>query len=683
MSTNAFFNFIEQMIEDPISMQKLHESCGLVKENCQLKKDKNNIPYYFIKVPFDKSIDLGNFKLLEHHISIYEKLENKSISEYHYTASFKDKEHREWRVHIFYDPKDEPEQEPVLSIRNKKEFVKQSTTALNEQLIQLAEAARKKFIDPIRQLQTQKLHELEVLQEFAWSEIRHFKQNPGTEKNYLQIIKKQREIISTLNILCPKEIYQTRLNYLTELQSKVTKHSWSIKPQIAEESAKSEIADKPSSISFFPPATTKTKPNKHKKNSAPVMSPLKKIQKNIKESVEDTKGNGIDWCKLNEVLLDMNQELMFLSDTSMLPEELIEFRRIQEAVEKVGKEQLLQWIEDSSEQAQQLSALFPLVLNESLFINSLVTLNSYGIELFLQHNKTFNINSFQPIIGDKKYSSILAYLEELSWSQAKQELSDRLPLFVCLEVLLCHGMSILQESKGVLFPLLVILDNSHPLRSWFLGRVGNPLLEYKVLSQFVTQLELRREKLPADFKFHDSMEKLIKFFKLHFETYHEHHGLTTAEHPKSMLDTHLFVFRNLGLDKAIKFAEHPDVIKSSKTLSASLIHAPYSQKARLAMKSSNGELKFTFKTPMEELFESIKGQDIDQEDLMKILVAGFVHGVKTLIDILVDSTINKAKITGKHATREKNRLHQQFGSKIGKEEMEESLSTEETPSPKF
>ncbi|MFI4918568.1 MAG: hypothetical protein ACHP65_03330 [Legionellales bacterium] len=98
MPTNSLFNFIK-----PSAPQL--EVAYYEGKRVELLDDHQGKWYIRVALPALRMQKLLGYSLLDHHISIYEKLFDRS--QYHYTGYFADNQNTQYQLHVFFDEQDE------------------------------------------------------------------------------------------------------------------------------------------------------------------------------------------------------------------------------------------------------------------------------------------------------------------------------------------------------------------------------------------------------------------------------------------------------------------------------------------------------------------------------------------------------------------------------------------------
>lgn len=162
MPKNILFNFINHPTTNSVDL--FARGVTLVRAT-----NREGQPYFRLDLELEREIiisDAGkNYKLKDHHISIYQE-EHRSISElsqYHYTAYFEDNEGSRFQLHVYFDGDDNPATAPAFSrISGSGEQTRVSAEALHESFIDLAfhysraliGSARIRLIDTVQELES-------------------------------------------------------------------------------------------------------------------------------------------------------------------------------------------------------------------------------------------------------------------------------------------------------------------------------------------------------------------------------------------------------------------------------------------------------------------------------------------------------------------------------------------------
>lgn len=278
MKKNVLFNFIKKEQEiDGYSDNS---------EKKILKKDEQDHSYFLVHLPFD-SMDIKSsehvFSLQEHHISIYERMtESLSfMSQYHYTAIFKDQSDTDYKLHVYFDSSDNVTGKPIFSIQGDTKWRKISLPELDREFESLA---RKKCI-PFIALIKEKLadHVAKLEDQYIQHEIEAAKlsRKPTKKVEYSEALVAIERSLNDLFPLVKHNKYQNILKIIRKIRSIIEEEL--SRPTVKEimqtpETTSPELASTNSNSdqvnSSEPLAKNKTK---RKKNKGPVADFNRKV----------------------------------------------------------------------------------------------------------------------------------------------------------------------------------------------------------------------------------------------------------------------------------------------------------------------------------------------------------------------------------------------------------------------
>jgi hypothetical protein len=169
------------------------------------KRHKSGALMLILGLPaFDTSI--AGYTLLNHHISIFESSISNSridaISQYHYTAVFKNADEKKYFLHVYFDKKDKIISRPFLSLKTADGF--ESVLCDDEQLSRFEELAKENsqgLISVLRTTQQQLIDQLQT--KYAQLEKLAVKLSIDLEKNkklYVQVLDQQLAVLTELKL---------------------------------------------------------------------------------------------------------------------------------------------------------------------------------------------------------------------------------------------------------------------------------------------------------------------------------------------------------------------------------------------------------------------------------------------------------------------------------------------------
>lgn len=188
MSKNALFNLIQ--IRKKIAKFDLPNDIKLIE-----RTHKSGSQYFLFELPIENDYVIGQYHLISHHVSVYEKplgrLDLKS--QYHYTAYF-DYEGDTYRLHIYYDADDDYASKPLFSkMLSEDDFIPVDCSENAAAFDLLSDSATKNLIDCLRTAQA----------------------------SHIKVLTIQYDELEASLLLLSEDIYKHKANYLSTLQSQI------------------------------------------------------------------------------------------------------------------------------------------------------------------------------------------------------------------------------------------------------------------------------------------------------------------------------------------------------------------------------------------------------------------------------------------------------------------------------
>lgn len=211
MPKNKLYSFIEEEISRGMITSEILDT-----RNFDFKQDAKNHHYILYHLPCQDltNIKLENgqfYQLKSHHFSFFERINdaNACMTEGHYTAFFKDKKNRQYRLHVYFDQRDQLTTAPIFSIESNNAYTKLNLNdEFSDILTQFAIDKSYRFMAALRQqhqsvsgTHEQRYFELEA-------ELTQLSMN--LTNNHDEYQRKLDEVIVTLSLL---EAYHYNSHY--------------------------------------------------------------------------------------------------------------------------------------------------------------------------------------------------------------------------------------------------------------------------------------------------------------------------------------------------------------------------------------------------------------------------------------------------------------------------------------
>ena len=447
------FNALFQVINDAvINKSKLPAKITLAK-----RKHSEGKEYFFLALPIGATTVIGDYKLISHHMSVYESpLNSGDKSEYHYTAFFQDKDGKEYRLHIYYNYKDYHVWEPQFCIKDSSNnFVLINSAELDEAFKTLADLSINGLMSHLRTVQktviTKLQNEYDTLEKKATLLSMDIKKN---KIEYLSIMDR------LINI---QEELATYSNNRREILSKIrllrSRYAEISTPKIESLYLGLEVnAHVPTELKEQPIPDHKTSEYDVKqKDTAKSVSAKQGVKDKIQElNTRLIKYKSIEVEERATFTVSCLTELVALEVETDNYTELNELRN---QIEELGTSLLQNYLlKGEFDKATQLNGFYHL-LSENIFDFAIQkSEKDTGLLNFLLKEKILPFNYKNFMIGKVAYSSLVEYYFESGLpDQAKIK---------GLDALIKNGVSLLALDKnGLPYAATLIAKPSHPLRS--------------------------------------------------------------------------------------------------------------------------------------------------------------------------------------------------------------------------
>lgn len=523
MAKNSLFNFLNSIHDPAIDpTQKPNLSFKIEKKGGEKEKR-----YFLIHLPPHANLYYHDeskiYTLRNHHISIYSAQYNsiKALSQYHYTAMFSDTEGNSYKLHVYFDGKDNQKGEPHFSKVHKnssendqKGIPVQLSSHLEGHFSTLAYQCVQMPISLLRaqqiKIKKQLIQDYEKHEQLATELSCDLKTN---RDEYLLHLDKLIQITHHLGYVTENNHYQSANNILT-LRRTV----------LLEDNKTPNTRKKPHNKSIQSnTGTRKAQATSRKQSSAQKQTNSKrnatnKYQQEICQLTQRFKElqHKEDLSTRAQTLIDIQNEtsgilgsLTFEHSSQLTANSLEQLVSLQTNLKNYGRSLFDQLVkEEQYELAGTIGFYYPFI-DDSILATALQTNNPTLLDFALNYGG-FSINN-QPIeIDGNLYKNAVYYC--FSCNSKKHPMAD------CLSVLIKHGASLMMPSNNGLPLINSILSSSctkHPLiealkanseqtldSRYFYLRLANTLRHY--LATHEQLAANKKEKIIKDIEFYQS-----------------------------------------------------------------------------------------------------------------------------------------------------------------------------------
>lgn len=476
MSKNRLFNFIQYQInkspESPIYL------------DFKLAKNLSKKRYYRLDLPrkTDRESIIG-YELITHHLSIFETeaRTNPFLSQYHYTAFFKNQEGNHFKLHVYFDSHDEIAMKPVFLIEETlKRYKPFPSDELNHYFIDLAKENIVPLLKIFRLAQTEVIERLENRYYELEKEAEALFETEGFHSDIYFL--KLDEICTALSQLIPLTDNNKYLKihcFVSKLKERGRNldKSTLMEDIVVEQPLKKIIITEKEE--FFVPlpshsSSEKNQPSPKEKEALSFETQLQNlIFQSKKIKVKETKDSHLSFL-ISHILTEINA-LSCLIDENTPMTAIQQLKNLHQEIQEQGQKifpRIL--INGELEAAAQLVSFHDLIEQKHLNF-ALQMRNIRLLEFILTYG---HINLSQPVkVQHIIYPSAVTYCFDSD--------SPSNPMKDCLSVLIKHGASLCVPSKSGLPVAYFILNSAcHPLRSALaenLSKTFNSIEFYKAL----------------------------------------------------------------------------------------------------------------------------------------------------------------------------------------------------------
>jgi hypothetical protein len=495
MSKNALFNLIR--IRKKIAKFDLPNDIKLIE-----RTHKSGSQYFLFELPIEKDYVIGQYHLISHHVSVYEKplgrLDLKS--QYHYTAYF-DHEGDTYRLHVYYDADDDYVSKPLFSkMFSEDDFIPVDCSENAAAFDLLSDSATKNLIDCLRAAQASHIKTLTMQYDELEASLLLLSEDIYKHKaNYISTLQSQIDVLNELERYTTDPRWVARkIKWLTtslkhiELLEPPKNSSPTNERSKPEGKDKADASDKNSNLSRKPRGHQltyfKDQPTAKPSAAAKV---IHKIKPDFSTVIEKLSQKFEAYVKLKDtVLIDLIQSLYselsevewaleFTHKYNVAFNDLKNLKIIRTKIEEMGVGLLQRTlVAGNFIEAVKLGTFYNL-MPTSIACLALHCNNTQLLD-FLLKNKIIPINFKKFIIGKVEYTSMVEYCFNNTTTEKNLE-----PL---LSVLVKNGASLLDvdRTSGLPYAAILLLKPKHPLHA-VLDKNANLTLNspmfYKQLNQ--------------------------------------------------------------------------------------------------------------------------------------------------------------------------------------------------------
>ncbi|RUR24023.1 hypothetical protein [Legionella qingyii] len=513
MYLNKLYNFIHTEIFQ-------HDKQWFDKATLFRQTHLNGTSYYLLQLPKKKNKFPEGLTLIEHHISIYEQPLSiiDTLSEYHYTAIFKDKQKKTYRLHVYFDQLDTMISSPHLVLETSNQ--EHESIAVNQFDVDWLAVSTQAMSSIITQLRAEQnnhcallKYRIEALDKVTVNLSINLEKN---KKQYLTTLDQQIKLITQLDAINSREDMQKKIALLKTIYQKVDSEISSPRAsrktkKIASSSTQSATTEA-SQLTNADVANVRKTASSKKSKYSPMNDTVKEESLTPRINKLSDKllqiGTITDESEKTAVIQDLFQQIseLQLIVSSSKVNSIQMLKKMEQTVISVGRKHLHSLLfKNKFDEAVQLSPLFSVALDDTILKKTLIELNANLLN-FLLKNKKYDLEKFKFKVHNKSYDSILAYLLQCDFSSSKTE--------QCFNILLTHKMSLLRnDSVGLPLLLPIIEDEKHPLANILLSNLEGSPENLHLLKQMINFFEAQKKNFLPDTPHYQRISKALTFMK--------------------------------------------------------------------------------------------------------------------------------------------------------------------------
>ncbi|KGP63534.1 hypothetical protein EP47_12190 [Legionella norrlandica] len=522
MSRNALFN----LVKDKINKAKISGAIDF----SELTHSKGT-KYYKFELPLDKEITIGEYTLSHHHVSIFEKPYGwiDSISQYHYTAYFKNQLGTEYRLHVYFDSEDNFVNRPLFSrVTSENEYIPVDCEENEEVFKLLADRSTRDLVKYLRGEQQLVVEDLKKQFEVLESQLTGISESMRGKEEHLEILDRQIDIQKSLLLYSNftpgiRKALKHLLSYKKALMAEIEwssiseltlipiedKQEAEVEPVITRSvSAKREKPSSSKKPSFFAEASS-SKSHTVQKKPAKKEEDLSVLINKFKLQVEQIKAIKLEDEQLIKQVVNLYAEFKNIDwkyefgDYSASIEDIKNLKALRTKIEGIGVNLLQRLLAKGQYQlAEEIAPFFPL-LSSNMVLYALQFNQAQLMALLLKY-QTASIHFKDFAIKTVEYASIVDYCFKNSTPETN--------MLDILDLLVKNGESLMGIDKetGLPFAAILLMQPNHPLRPVLEKNFSLTINNIKFYKQLNQMLNVLPSDFPFDAKTKDEIQELIK-----------------------------------------------------------------------------------------------------------------------------------------------------------------------------
>lgn len=466
------------------------------------QEEKNYLLYELdVKTPVVFKDSRDEYELTDHHLSFYEYEDPRdpNLSEYHYTAKFRTKNKLTYRVHVYFNGKDQLVEEPVVSIMKDSstfQYVGDTDNELKARFTQLAIDECSAVMVNIRKQFRKGIEEFKTRYKNIEIRLCELSKNlTSNQQQYIDLLQEALRAVGQLAIYSNEEHFKWKHKLLTQLQHKIiaiTSSENSDTDEDEEDTKPQRQANR--SRSTHSEVTRVVTPKRQLLR--PILTQL--LSENNQYRNEKTT---IAFATKVANFLSLHakvQEAVLTSDDSnyiVTTQDLQELQNLATDVTNEGSVLAREALLKSDFTTAASLARFYYPMPEDLLRIALASGNHEMLSFLLKHGGDFPVNTV--LINDTATPVVFCL----------QTNNPRFPKTKCLDVLIKYGASLLvPATDGLPVAFHILSEKGHPLKEAILSNLAITLNNTAFRQALISKLALSLQNdLPEAIK-----EKICK-----------------------------------------------------------------------------------------------------------------------------------------------------------------------------
>lgn len=454
MTNNALYHVISKQFFD---IRTMINEVTLV---CLNHKQGND--YFLFQLSLSHTVMIGDYQLMNHHISVYEGPLSKQDqnSQYHYTAYFKDNANKKYRLHVYYDQKDDVVGPISFCLCvNDSLFQPIHIEEKEQSLIELATESSRDLMVVLRQQQAHLIEEHQ--NQYDKLALMLNELSKDLQKNreaYLQLIEKQLSTLESLkNFSNANQYYIAVIKYLKQIQASLlsedtvlTEAHQKVISNTMEQSSDSPVFNDTVAERFFLEGVPPQQPLLQT-----ISNELEQFTRSFNALTKRTDDKVVP--DTLELISNARQSLGLIAFdyVKVVGKEKESLQALCNKLEKFAENLLKQLLlQEKFDQVLLMGSFFHTIPPQIFFL-ALMN-DKLNLLEFLLKNKIFNVQYPDIEIKHVKYRSPVDY--------CFKHCSPKSSKFGVLSVLFKHGASLMEVDESTHWPFAAILlmDKAHP-----------------------------------------------------------------------------------------------------------------------------------------------------------------------------------------------------------------------------